>query len=452
MVSNSSTGMKILLTSAANNSISASASVNIISNRYLPPECRDRNLCSTLNFESNRFSYYIIPSIRGFVMLSHRTNHTAIQTTFVNIAEECNPMKAFHDGTAEGHTAYVYNIVVACTDLQTRPHGIIYYLPYRFFPNSTGRGSIMRNYEQVTQSEPIYTPGTMSEVIFVRGQERCAEYDNLYFIDDAYIVHYPFNAFDPEFTISNNALKNCPGPYKAIEYYGNDTIVIRCSNNQAVFYDSCASRLTYPSTTNVPYPCTNWDNIIYRNGSKLTLLSNNHRQAMVTRKLPLRNLNYGKCIQVGNVSTFIGTSAEGEIFIAPFNVGTESKVINISSGDGFKASNGPVFSENEQAFVVFDSITRTLMVVNLTQTCNIINVSATFIPALISISQGQGVYNCSCQEMQPQLPSYSVTTAALGISTGEDKVTQQSIPLIPVVVATTIVLVVAIIFVMLVIT
>ena len=334
MVSNSSTGMKILLTSAANNSTSASASVNI-SNHYLPPECRDRNLCSTLNFESNRFSYYIIPSIRGFVILSHRTNHTAIQTTFVNIAEECNPMKAFHDGTAEGHTAYVYNIVVACTDLQTRPHGIIYYLPYRFFPNSTGRGSIVRNYEQVTQSEPIYTPGTMSEVIFVRGQERCAEYDNLYFIDDAYIVHYPFNAFDPEFIISNNALRNCPGPYKGIEYYGNDTIVIRCSNNQAVFYDSCASRLTYPSTTNVPYPCSNWDNIIYRDGSKLTLLSNNHRQAMVTRKLPLHNLNYGKCIQVGNVSTFIGTSAEGEIFIAPFNVGTDSKVINISSGDGF---------------------------------------------------------------------------------------------------------------------
>ena len=131
MVSNSSTGMKILLTLAANNSTSASASVNIISNHYLPPECRNRNLCSTLNFESNRFSYYIIPSIRGFVMLSHRTNHTAIQTTFVNIAEECNPMKAFQDGTAEGHTAYVYNIVVACTDLQTRPHGImiIYYLP-----------------------------------------------------------------------------------------------------------------------------------------------------------------------------------------------------------------------------------------------------------------------------------------------------------------------------------
>ena len=92
------------------------------------------------------------------------------------------------------------------------------------------------------------------------------------------------------------------------------------------------------------------------------------------------------------------------------------------------------------------------MVINLTQTCNNINVSASFMPALISVSQGQGVYNCSCQEMQPQLPSYSVTTAALGISTEEDIATKQSIPLILVVVAATMVLVVmAIIFVMLVI-
>ena len=138
------------------------------------------------------------------------------------------------------------HIVIACVDLQTRPKGIIFYLQYYFSPNSTGRGSIIRNNEPLTQSEPIYTPDNISEVIFVRGQQRCAEYDNLYFIDDAYIVHYPFNAFDPEFIDSNNALQNCLG-YDSIEYYGNDKFVIRCSNNQTVLYDSCTSQFTYPS-------------------------------------------------------------------------------------------------------------------------------------------------------------------------------------------------------------
>jgi hypothetical protein len=459
MVSNSSTGIQILLTSAAhNNPISSASSVNI-PNHYLPPECDNSNRCSILHFESFGLSYYIIPSIRGFVILSHIADHTAIQTTFITITEECNPTKAFYDGPAEGRTTCVYNIVVACTDLQTQPQGIIYYLQYRFFPNSTGsgRGLIMRNYEQLTQSEPIYTPGNMSEIVFVRGQQRCAEYDNLYFIDATYIVHYPFNAFDPEFINSNNALQNCPVPYKGIEYYGNDTIVIRCSNNQAVFYDSCASRFTYPaSTTSVPYPCTNWDNIVYHNGSKLILHRKNHGQAMpVTLNLPFGNLNYGKCIQVGNMSTFIGTSADGEIFIAPFNVGTDSRVINISSGSSFKASNRLVLSENEQAFGVFDPTTYTLVVINLTQTCNVINISASFMPALISISQGQGIYNCSCREMQSQSSLSYFTTAALKISTEDDRVimSQLSIPLIAVVLGTTVVLVVmAIIFVMLMIT
>ncbi len=456
MVSNSSTGIQILLTSAANSSTSSASSVNI-SNHSLPPECGDSNRCSILHFESFGLSYYIIPSIRGFVILSHRANHTSIQTTFINIAEECNPTKAFYDGPAEGRTAYVYNLVVACTDLQTQPHGIIYYLQYRFLPNSTRRGSIVRNYEQLAQSEPIYTPGNMSEIVFVRGQQRCAEYDNLYFIDASYIVHYPFNAFDPEFINSNSALQNCPVPYKGIEYYGNDTIVIRCSNNQAVFYDSCASRFTYPaSTTSVPYPCTNWDNIVYHDGSKLMLQRNNRRQAIpATLNLPFGNLNYGKCIQVRNISTFIGTSADGEIFITPFNVGTDSKVVNITSGNDFKASNRPVFSENEQAFGVFDPTTYTLVVVNLTQTCSILNISASFMPILISISQGQGIYNCSCRDsMQPQ-SSFYFTTAAIKISTEDDKVimSQLSIPLIAVVVGTTVVLVaMAIIFVMLVIT
>ena len=82
----------------------------------------------------------------------------------------------------------------------------------------------------------------------------------------------------------------------------------------------------------------------------------------------------------------------------------------------------------------FDSATNTLVVVNLTRTCNIINISASFVPQLISVSQGQGIYtDCGCPEMSPQLSYF--TTATLGISTEGDNVTEQSIPLIPVVAA-----------------
>ena len=423
MVSNSSTGTQILLTSAANNS-TPGVSLNI-SSHYLPPECSDSNHCKILHFESSGFSYYIIPSIRGFVTLSHRADHTdAVHTTFMNIAEECNPTQAFYDDRRN-------HLVIACLDLQIRPLGIIHYLQYRFSPNGTGRGSIIRNYELLSLSEPIYTPEGMSEVIFVHGQQRCAEYDNLYFIDDAYIVHYPFSSFDPEFINSNNPLQNCPG-YDSIEYYGNDRLVIRCSNNQTVVYDSCTSQFTYPSPDNVPYPCTSWDNVVYYNGSRLILQKRNGIQDTLT--FPFGDLTYGKCVQTGNHSTFIGLSAGGKIFIVPFN-GTNRRIVNILNGNCFKGNNTchkPVFSENEQVFGVFDSATYILVVVNLTQTCGVINVSASFLPQLISISQAQGVYNCGCPEMLPQLSYF--TTAALGISTKEGSMIEQSIPLITVVV------------------
>ena len=427
MVRNSSTCIQILLTSAKLNNSTPSDSVNI-SNHYLPPECGDNNhRCDILHFESSEFSYYIIPSIRGFVVLSHGANNIQdLQTSFINITEKCNPLQAFYAGP-EGRN----HIVVACMDLQTRPRGILYYLQYRFSPSNTGRGSIIRNTELLTLSEAIYNPETVSKVVYVRGQQRCAEYDNLYFIDDAYVVHYPSDAFDPEFISSNHALQNCIG-YESIEYYGSDDLLIRCSNNQTIIYDSCASRFTYQLPDRVPYPCSNWEDVAYRNGSQLTLQSINNRHAhMLT--LPFSDLTFGKCVQDGNYSTFIAQSADGVIFIAPFGGG----VINISSDNCFTKGNKmchkPVFSENEQVFGVFESATDTLTIVNLTQTCkqqpNVINIHAPFTPELISISQGKRVRNCSCSEMRPQPFDYTIVTAAQGISTKEDVITQPQIPL-----------------------
>ena len=428
MVRNSSTGIHILLTSAKLNNSTPSDSVNI-SNHYLPPECGDNNHhCDILHFESSEFSYYIIPSIRGFVVLSHGTNNIQdLQTSFINITEKCNPLQAFYAGP-EGRN----HIVIACMDLQTRPRGILYYLQYRFSPSNTGRGSIIRNTKLLTLSEAIYNPETVSKVVYVRGQQRCAEYDNLYFIDDAYMVHYPSDAFDPEFISSNHALQNCVG-YESIEYYGNDDLLIRCSNNQTVLYDSCASRFTYQPPDREPYPCSNWDMVVYRNGSQLTLQNNRHAHTQDTLILHSSDLTFGKCIQEGNYSTFIAQSADGVIFIAPFSGG----VINISSGNCFttddKMCHKPVFSENEQVFGIFESATDTLVIVNLTQTCkqqpNVKNIRAPFTPELIFISQGKGVHNCSCSEMRPQPFDYTTVTAAQGISTKEDTISQPQIPL-----------------------
>ena len=404
MVQNSTlrTGMHLQLYQTSTMTLST---LDVIPNHYLPPECGDQNQrCGILNFEYSGISYYIIPSIRGFVTLSLYINNTQEpQKSFIDITEECNPIKAFYAGP-EGR----YHIVIACMDLQTRPRGIIYYLQYYF---NVGRGSVIKNAELLTLSEPIYNPETVSEIIYVRGQQRCAEYDNLYFIDDAYVLHYPSDTFDPEFISSNDALQNCIG-YQNIEYYGmNDYLLIRCSNNRTVLYDSCASHFTYQSPDRVPYPCSNGpDMIIYRNGSQLTFKHQHNNDTQGSQLLPFGELTYGTCIHTqGDVPTFIGIANDGTVFIVHFG-DRISNINHVSFPKGSISYDGPIFTESRQAFGVYNVTSKEFLVINVTVECtqypilHHISLSDHFSPDLIAINVRKGSYNCSCQKLETHHP------------------------------------------------
>ena len=395
MAHNSNTGIQILLTSTTPSKMNNS--VMDIPNHYLPPECDANNdRCGILHFEHNGCSYYIIPLIRSFMMLSRSVDYTdhaeETQQFVVNVSEECNPIRVFH--TKGNH------LVVACVDLQARPRGILYYLNYDFIPSSVGSGSIVRNTEPPTKSETIYSPATVSEIIHVQGQLRCtgSQIDNLYFIDDAYVLGFPTSdMFDPEFRLSHRALQGCTG-YQSFEYYGNDSLIIRCSNDQVALYDSCAGRFTYPPHDHIPYPCMNWSTIAYRNGSKLTLDRGGEH---ATLQLPFDDLSYGKCVQGVNHPIFIASSADGSIFIAPFDGGNVTKITsgNYSNSDT-SWPRRPVFSENEQVFGVFELTTGSLVIVNMTEGCTdnpmIAQIPIPFIPSLVLVSLGKGTYACNC--------------------------------------------------------
>ena len=401
MAQNASTGIQIILASTKTTN---SSPVNItIADHYLPPECGVNHLCGVLHFEQNKtdgeISFYIIPSIGGFVMLAIIEEEP--QNSFVGVTEECNPTRAF---LAEDN-----HIIIACMDLQARPR--LYYLNYNFLPNSTGSGSIVRATELPTRSEMIFNT-TVSEIIHVRGQARCPQSDNLYIIDDAYILRFPVSdTFDPEFRMSG-PLQNCVG-YQSFEYYGNDILIIRCANNQTALYDSCTGHFTYPPPDRVPYPCTNWSSTIAYRNRQLTL---NRDGEYAAQQLPFSDLSYGKCVQGVDHPTFIASSADGSIFIAPFDGSNFTKITSGNCSDNDMACpRRPVFSENEKVFGVLDSTTGSLVIVNLTEGCNnliIASIPIPFMPSLTSISLGQGTYNCNCSLATVQTVEPPSTTQA----------------------------------------
>ena len=407
MVQNvSQTGIYVQFYQASTMSLSTST---VIPNQYLPPECgvNINHRCGILHFEHNGISYYILPSIRGFIKLFHRTGDAQQepQKSFINITQECNPVRAFLTGP-EGS----YRIVIACMDLQTRPHGVIYYLQYYFSPDT---GVLKKSTSFQIRPEPIYDPDTASKVIYVRGQERCAERRNLYFIDDAYVLQYPPDAFDPEYIPSNTALQDCIG-YQDIEHYhGNDNLLIRCSNKRTIVYDSCTGRFnySYSRSDHIPYPCSNWDTIVYRDGRRLTLHKRQHAYSNDTQQGTLLDgLTYGACIQASDSTpAFIGITNDGAVFVAPFSVSNAAIILLRKGNEKTLRTNRsvlwdqPIFSENRQVFGVYSVVNKELQIVNVTAECTFVrNISVgNFTPNLVSFIARNGSYTCDCQHHSP---------------------------------------------------
>lgn len=420
MASNASTGIQVILASTEDAKDSPPVNTTV-AGHYLPPECRVNHLCDILHFgHPSGTSHYIIPSIGGFVVLSHwadynnRTEELPWKS-FIGVTQNCNPTKAF---LARRNQI----LIVACMNLRSRPKGILHHMYYNLFPNSTGNGWIVeRNTDLQTKSETIYNPATVSEIIHVHGQVRCQQRDSLYFIDDAYVLRFPTSdTSDPEFSVSDHPLENCIG-YQSFEHYGNDSLVIRCSNNRTAFYDSCGNgRFTYAPDDNIPYPCTNWSTVVYRNGTQLTLDG-------ATQLLPSGDMNYAKCVQGVNRPTFITLSADGSIFITRFDGNNFTKITSGNCSDNIPCPQ-PVFSENENIFGMFES--GSFVIVNVTEGCLddpvMVQIPIPIVPDLVSVSMGRGTYNCSCSAIQNTEPPSTTQTGSTLEATQTESISMQT--------------------------
>ena len=395
------------------NNTTVTLSKRNLPNRYLPTECGANNYrCNILHLQRSKTSYYIIPSIRGFLILSHDANYTDQEefrdhVSFIPVAQECNPTKAFYTGNY---------IVVACMYLPTGSDGEIFYFRYDFSTQSdTVRDTILMN--TGVQSEPIYNTETVSEVTLIAGQNRCQSTSNLYFIDDGYVVHSPSRLFSGDFTFSTEELQDCVG---YLENYGDDVIIIRCTNNRTVQYDTCGGGgFHYQPRDHIPYPCSSQSVIAYCNQTQVSLNSNG--EVSITQMLPFKDISYGRCVQGANEPIFIVSSTDGSIFITRFDGNNFTKITSGNcSNNNNRACPRPVFSENEHVFGTFDSKSGSFVIINVTEGCTddpVITQIPIPLPDLVSLSLRQGTYNCSCSATQnTELPSTTQTESVLEVT------------------------------------
>ena len=376
---------------------------------YLPPECGvDFHRCSVLKFQHSSIIYYVVPSVRSLIVISYTVNganRTEPHKSVIPISESCNPTKAFYAGE-DGR----YRIFVACMDLPAGTTGTLRYLQYYFSPNGTQRGSVLLNTRALVKTETIYDTENVSEVVYLRGQQSCLDFDNLYFIDDSFVLHYPAESFDPQFEESSSRLTNCKG-VPSVENFGDDRLLIRCYNGVTALYDTCFSQFTYPSPDReqVPYPCSNWNTVLYQNGSTLSLGRKDgmHISSPETITLPFSDFSYGMCIP-GEAPMVVGVASDGAVFTTPLGANNVTKITQgheNCTGNNSISCYRPVFSDDDRrVFGAYDVDRREFLIVNLTVECKNhpsilhMNISAThFSPDLVSISSGDGSYNCTCQ-------------------------------------------------------
>ena len=174
-------------------------------------------------------------------------------------------------------------------------------------------------------------------------------------------------------------------------------------------YDSCAGRFNYLHSDRIPYPCSNWDTIIYRDGRQLTLHEHQHSNdtKLQPQFIPFDDLTYGACIHAyDGTPIFIAIANDGEIFIAHFvsNVTTMAALSDkqVFRGNGSISWRQPiiVFSENRQIFGVYGVDNKDFQIFNVTAKCSFvrrIGISDDFAPDLVAFTARNGSYKCSCQ-------------------------------------------------------
>jgi len=394
----------------------ASEQITTISGEFLPDECGpSHKRCNVVVIPYYAQVFALFPVRKGIVIVEYnRTTLDYVRYSVHRTSEDCTPTTVFFAGPDSG-----YRLFTACVNLSVG-NSHLKFLKFGF----EGSDITMASFHDQSGTEMIYGPDTLSEFVYVRSQSGCMpSTDNVYVLDEGYVIR--FLADETEWQFISPVDLGCSS-YLSVEYYGDNLLLVRCSNETVLTYDTCRGMVVshfHASQSGLPYPCSNWSTTAVVKGSNLTFNTSATSNIISTTSitLPSGDVETAQCINGGDNFLFVFTV---DRTVYTFSTLDEVLLEVVPCSCNSSVCLEPIVLTTESGTLVgaYDHESSHFIIVDVTCRMNpVVLKLPSFQPDLAAMFLGTRQYPCQC-ESSPTLPT---TTMRQMLPT---TMTEQSLP------------------------
>jgi len=402
LIHNSTDGVQVVVSSSivTNSAVppadQASEQITTISGEFLPDECGpSRKRCNVVVIPYHAQVFALFPVRKGIVIVEYsRTTLDCVRYSVRRTSENCSPTTVFFTGTDRG-----YRLFTACVNL-SGDNSHLKFLRFSF----EGSNITMASFHGQSGTEMIYDPDTLSEFVYVRSQRGCMpSTDNVYVLDEGYVIR--FLADETEWNFHVGIYLGCPS-YQSVEYYGDNLLLVRCTNETVLTYDTCRGQVIsyyHASQSGLPYPCSNWDTVAVVKGGNLTF--NTSATSNITGiTLPSGDVENAQCVNGGNSFLFVFT-VDRTVYIFSTLDEVLQGVVPRSCNSSMCLEPIVLTTESGTLVGAYGHELSHFIIVNVTCRMNpVVLKLPSFQPNLAAMFLGRRQYPCQC-ESSPTLPT-----------------------------------------------
>lgn len=378
-----------------------------IAGEHLPTECGQNNKrCNIVPIPFGTHLFTLFSVRKGIAIVEYNQTTLEYVNYFVfKTSLDCTPTAIFFAGPNKG-----YQLFTACVNF-SNDNSYLQYVAFSF--NSSNITMASFRYPPISGKEEIFNPNTLSEFLYTR-QRNCLSADNVYVLDEGYRIHF---LADMQRFVDPSEV--CPEPrHLSVEYYGDNLLLVRCSNNTALTFDSCRGVVTahyQVSESGLPYPCSDWDTVAVVKDGNLTFNTSTMSKVNNTTNLtlPAGAIENAQCIGDYQDTIFVFTISRKTTYA--FSVSDELLLeivpLSCNATECFK----PIVLSTEGTSIVgaYDYKSSHFRVVNPTCTSNPVILDLPVLrPDLATLFLGRTRHPCRCKPVTEPTSTSPTTTEA----------------------------------------